>query len=433
MSEHLTSERMNAYGRRSLSPADLLTADDHLAECPECRGGMSDEAGVQATIAALLQGILSAAPPVSARAAEALAPRDSAPVPAAAPAGPVQSAAAARPATDAATEADPILTSAASAASAPPRGVALVVAILIAVVLGLAAGGAWRRSLALERRLARSEEQLSALRESNQGLAGQAAELQSLRAEVEKARSEAATAPEPAAAPPPAAAVVTLQDRRGPVGLDAEGNLVGLDGLPLADGRVIAAALKTGTVDAPAALPRLLDNAATLAGADGATGFALLAPVATAVRSPRPAFTWRALEGGAEYTVEILDEAGGPVGKSDPLQRTSWTPSHPLRRGALYAWRVTARRGSEEIVMPAAPVSGARFRVVDGESVSALDRATRAAGGSRLVLGILAARAGLLDESERELRALRESNRSSPLVGSLLQSVEALRRPQVGG
>lgn len=417
MSEHLTPERMTAYGRRSLSPADLLTADDHLAECAACRGGLSDEAGVQATIAVLLQGIQSAPPPASARAAESQPTREPVPAP----------AAPARPAPAPAPEPAPILTSAASASMAPPRTIPLVAAILIAILLGLAAAGAWRHSSALARRLARSEEQLASLRASNEGLAGQAAELQSLRAEVERARSEAA-------APPAAAAtVVTIQDRRGPVGIDAEGNLVGLDALLLADGRVLAAALKAGAVVTPGGLPDLLDGAATLAGVDGGTGFALLAPVATAVRSPRPTFNWRALEGGAEYTVDLFDATGNPLGKSDPLQRTNWTPTHPLRRGAVYIWRVTARRGTEEFVLPPAPASGARFRVLDAESVNALDRATRAAGGSRLALGILAARACLLDESERELRALLESNRSSPLVGSLLQSVEALRRPQGGG
>jgi hypothetical protein len=49
-------------------------------------------------------------------------------------------------------------------------------------------------------------------------------------------------------------------------------------------------------------------------------------------------------------------------------------------------------------------------------------------GNSHLVRGTMYARAGLLDEAEKELRALLAANPNSKIARELLQSVRAKRR-----
>jgi hypothetical protein len=71
----------------------------------------------------------------------------------------------------------------------------------------------------------------------------------------------------------------------------------------------------------------------------------------------------------------------------------------------------------------------ARFKVLGAEESAALERGLRAAPGSRLVAGVLSARAGLLDDAERELRALAADNPDSDVARGLLASVEAARIP----
>ena len=63
----------------------------------------------------------------------------------------------------------------------------------------------------------------------------------------------------------------------------------------------------------------------------------------------------------------------------------------------------------------------------DGKELE-VDAAQRAAGDSRLALGVIYARAGLLDEAEREFRALLEENPASATAQKLLRDVRA-RRP----
>ena len=65
----------------------------------------------------------------------------------------------------------------------------------------------------------------------------------------------------------------------------------------------------------------------------------------------------------------------------------------------------------------------AKFRVLDAARANELAQARRVYASWRLVLGLLHARAGLLDEAEREFRALREANPNSELAHRLLKQV----------
>jgi hypothetical protein len=90
---------------------------------------------------------------------------------------------------------------------------------------------------------------------------------------------------------------------------------------------------------------------------------------------------------------------------------------------------VSARRGGEEITSPAPPAPEARFKVLGRAGLEELSAAERAGSSSHLLRGVLYARAGLLDEAEREFSALLRDNPHSPVARKLLRNVRQLRRP----
>jgi len=504
--DHLTPERMNHYAFRALEADALLGADDHLASCPECRGRMVDEAGLGATVRSLGREVGAArhADPdhLSYEAVEALAEerlrgaareiadlhvegcatcagevadlrafvaahraarRAAAAAVAAAhmglsasDAGTARAAAGARAMTSGADAA------AATAVAAPGPGTAaerdapltlpsarggpsrVPIAAAVAATLALAAGGGWLATRALRGERDDLARKVQELGEQNTALTVRADEATRSRADIER---QAAAAALEGARP----AAVSLQDRRGKdgtasVGLDDDGQLVGLDTLSLADARAVAVALRRGAIEIP---PEVLALVRDDGGA--APGPSLIAPVGVAVRGARPTFAWQPQQGATGYTLEILEEGGGVAMRGGPTRAAKWTPPRALRRGGTYAWSVAAALPgdpADAATSAAAPgaatgdaVGGAvpaaeparaltvvsargRFRVLDPDAAAALDRALRAASGSRLAAGVFYARAGLLDESIVELRALAEANRDSDVVKSLLASVE---------
>jgi hypothetical protein len=491
--EHLSPERMNHYAFRALDAEGLLAADDHLASCPECRARMVDEAGLGATVRSLGREVGAARQPdpdhLSYETVEALAEerlrgaareiadlhvegcatcagevtdlrafvaahraarRAAAAAVAAAHMGlTTAEAGAARPAAGARTmpavadaaAAEAVATAAPgttgdrdapltlpSARGGPSR---LPIAAAVVVTLAVAGGGGWLATRALRGQRDDLAREVQELGEQNTALAARADEATRSRADIER---QAAAAALQNARP----AAVTLQDRRGKdgtvaVGLDDDGQLVGLDTLSLADARAVAVALRRGAIEIP---PEVLALVRDDGGA--APGPALTAPVGVAVRGARPTFTWQAQQGATGYTLEILEEGGAVAMRGGPTRVAKWTPPRPLRRGGTYAWSVaaalpgdpgdTAAAAAAPATEPARTLTAVsargRFRVLDADAAAALDRALRTASGSRLAAGVFYARAGLLDESIAELRALAEANRDSDVVRSLLASVE---------
>lgn len=251
----------------------------------------------------------------------------------------------------------------------------------------------------------------------------------------------------PAAAPPLAAQltppvapeatpVVSLQDERGVVGLDGSGNLLGLDGVPPAEAKAIAAALQHGSLELPDDLKALSTIPKSIPIDDTMAGMPLVSCAATCVRATRPTLAWQAVEGAQEYTIVLFNQQGRPLYYGGPTGETSWTPPAPLQRGVTYTWRVAAYRpgagaGSGSAPPASEKLAGAasRFRVIDAASATALERALRAAPGSRVAAGVLYARAGLLDDAGREFRALLTRNPDSGLAKALLAGIEAARLP----
>jgi hypothetical protein len=94
-----------------------------------------------------------------------------------------------------------------------------------------------------------------------------------------------------------------------------------------------------------------------------------------------------------------------------------------------YFWQLDKRHKGEETVVPHfdplwPPEPGAEFLILGEAGEAEISRVRRDWGDSHLVLGVLYARAGLLQEAEQELRALRQQNPGSGAVAGLLASVE---------
>ncbi|MBP7375938.1 MAG: tetratricopeptide repeat protein, partial [Pyrinomonadaceae bacterium] len=154
--------------------------------------------------------------------------------------------------------------------------------------------------------------------------------------------------------------------------------------------------------------------------------FALTSPVGKVIESARPQFRWRALDQAESYVVSVYDANFNKVAESPPLKQNSWT-SITLKRGNVYQWQVTAQRDGEEIRSPSRPAPDARFRVIDSVAANEIDAAKRNFGSSRLLLGILYANAGLLDDAEREFQALLRRNPNSEAARRLLNKVRSAK------
>jgi hypothetical protein len=235
----------------------------------------------------------------------------------------------------------------------------------------------------------------------------------------------------PTVEPPPNPAsdvAVVLNDAGGSVTLDKLGHLEGLDELSPSQLRAVKAALLTGSLNAPPGLAELQGKPAILMGGSGAgVPFALLTPVGKVVLTEFPTFRWQQLSGASAYSVNIYDAKFNKVATSPPLRAPQWTTSQPLQRGELYRWQVTAVKDGKETKSPVSPAPEARFQVLAQTQADEIARTKRAHPNSHLLLGTLCAEAGLLDEAEREFQLLSAANPTSSIASKLLRNVRALK------
>ncbi|HEX8747172.1 MAG TPA: zf-HC2 domain-containing protein [Pyrinomonadaceae bacterium] len=229
--------------------------------------------------------------------------------------------------------------------------------------------------------------------------------------------------------PVPKEEVVVLNDGGRKLMLDNQGRIQGLDGLSPLEQQSIRTALLKGDVETSSELAGLgARNDAALMGAPGSkTSFGLLSPVGAVVRTDTPTFRWNALEGATEYTVKIFDSGFNRVMTSGALSKTEWTAPRALARGSVYRWQVTALVEGKEIQAPLPPAPEARFRVLGRAQEESLRRAEKLYARSHLVLGVFYSRAGLLDEAEREFRALLAANPNSQIARKLLLNIQMLK------
>lgn len=221
---------------------------------------------------------------------------------------------------------------------------------------------------------------------------------------------------------------IALKDGGGVVTVDDRGNIKGLESLSTADQVAVRTALTREKVEPPPMLASLAGNAGVLRGGSvEGVSFPLLSPVGTVVRTDRPTLRWGALDGATAYVVSVFDENFKKVAESTPQSGTEWVVANSLSSGRVYTWHIVATRRGEHITSPEAPAPEAKFMILDEAKAKELSRAQQIYSSSHLTLGTLYARAGLLDDAEREFQMLLRDNPKSRAARRLLQSVRALR------
>jgi hypothetical protein len=164
-----------------------------------------------------------------------------------------------------------------------------------------------------------------------------------------------------------------------------------------------------------------------MSGGDESIPFALARPLGRIIQTDRPQFKWRALEGANGYVVNVYDENFNPVAKSPQIAGTNWQSNRPLTRNRIYIWQVTALKNGEEIKSPVRPAPDAKFKVLDAARTNELARLSRQYKNEHLFLGILYANAGLLDEAAGEFQKEIGKNPNSKAARKFLQDVRKLK------
>jgi hypothetical protein len=163
-------------------------------------------------------------------------------------------------------------------------------------------------------------------------------------------------------------------------------------------------ALSEGRLPVPDSLAALRGGATVLRG-DAVPQVRAFAPDGVVVETTRPRFTWPAAP-GATYTVFVFD-GDQQVVDSGPLKRTEWVSDRPLARGRTYSWQVETAHGDTKSIAPAP--AAAKFRILGAQEHQELEAARAAHADDPLLLAVLAARAGLLEEARKELAKLASS------------------------
>ena len=247
------------------------------------------------------------------------------------------------------------------------------------------------------------------------------------------------TSPTPATAPSvnftsstpeTAPALVRLNDGGSSLALDARGRLTGVDQWPPEYRRMAEDALSNQRAQRSPLLAGLSRQGSSLmGGVDEGPRFTIIDPAGKVLLASRPAFKWTRLVGAESYVVEVYDAQFNLVSSSPLLTGLSWTAPQ-LARGQVYSWQVKAVKGGQELIAPSLPAPDAKFRILDHAAAAEIARAQRDYASSHLLLGLLYARAGMLDEAKREFRALQIVNPDSDAPRKLAASVSAPRRSQ---
>ena len=223
--------------------------------------------------------------------------------------------------------------------------------------------------------------------------------------------------------------IAQLNDGAGQIVLDGNGKLSGIDHLPPAYRQMIKNALSSQRLEKPPLLAGLVrPGGLSLRGGDNqGAKFSVINPVGKVMLSDRPTFHWSPLEGATGYVVEVYDDKPSQVLISSQLTDTSWTAPQSLKRGGIYSWQITAIKGGEEFSSPRAPAPLVKFRILDENLADEIAQARRDYAYSHLTLALVYTRAGLLDDAEREFRALQKANPDSTIPRRLLADLKAIR------
>jgi Skp family chaperone for outer membrane proteins len=197
------------------------------------------------------------------------------------------------------------------------------------------------------------------------------------------------------------------------------------------DQKVVESTLQTKKIDLPRPLqiafaPELSRDA------DLPQSLSLMSPVDTVVMSDAPTFSWQPVSGATSYNLVVREDERNPTYLSsfkiqEDLHGTTWQPSSGrLAPGKLYIWQVTAYRNNAPIAQ-----ARSRFEVADLRTIIHLTAAQERYRHQPLVLGILEAKAGLLDEATHQLRSVLASSARATdrqAATELLKSLDQLRQ-----
>ena len=365
---HLSERDLDRYRERRMPPAELLAANDHLADCEECYRRFGREPELLGATYEFVRAELETAGADG----EAFARR----------------------------------------AGRDYRVPLQIAAAVAGAVLGF--WGSWLATLPMRGRVVALRTQFARL-EEGQARPGQA------RAGADREPEDATQAPR---------IVLALEDGGRRVTLDEQGNLRGLPPLPPEYERAVLAALTTRRLQLPPILATLAGVSPTRRGAGGeAAAFKLLGPAATVILTDRPTFRWEPLAAATSYTVTVVDSDFNEVATSRPLSATEWTVPRAMKRGEVYSWQVRAHRGGEEIVVPPPTAPEARFKILERRKAAELARINESVKDSPLALAVICAANGLVGEAARELEVLSEANPGSPVAGSWRRRIRAALEP----
>jgi hypothetical protein len=188
-------------------------------------------------------------------------------------------------------------------------------------------------------------------------------------------------------------------------------------------------ALHDGRIEVPLEmLNSLRGNRGQLRGQNAHDRVELVEPVAVVVRSQKPMLRWKAVPGASGYQASIYDQELHPVARSPKLTVTEWAPGAALDRGHRYFWEVTAQTPGGEIRSASPSDPTPEFAVLDAQQASELERAERQYPNAHLLLAIEYAKAGLVEEAQRELSLFEADNPKSSVPRRLLKNLSDSRK-----
>ncbi|HEY6137919.1 MAG TPA: hypothetical protein VI670_09170, partial [Thermoanaerobaculia bacterium] len=166
----------------------------------------------------------------------------------------------------------------------------------------------------------------------------------------------------------------------------------------------------TGRVEIPAGIRALAADDAVRGTTAKAAPRVTVTPSATAIDDVQPRLRWS--DAGADAYEPAIYEGDREIARGPRQRQTSWLCPRPLERGTTYRWQVIAVRGRQTSVIPAPPAPPAVFRVIDAKQHDELRRAAAEHPHNDLLLGVLSARAGLVDRAREHLARYAAATRS---------------------
>jgi predicted anti-sigma-YlaC factor YlaD len=220
---------------------------------------------------------------------------------------------------------------------------------------------------------------------------------------------------------------LSINDGSHAVKLDPNGRVTGLGSLPDRYRELVKAALESGRPKTPTRLKLDEMGGTSMGESPDSESFRVVSPVGVAVLDDRPILKWRALADVANYTVTISDSGFKQI-VSGVATTDNWTPPQPLPPGCLYYWQVRTVRDGKEIVAPPVTSPPARFLVLGARDLDQLKRARQEHSDSHLLLGVIYARLGLIDNSIEEFQALHQQNPGSAVIQQILNFLGSMHR-----